>query len=440
MTTIRVVREIARGGFGLVEEVRLPDGSRGARKTLDPGVPLSPADLDKFRERFRREVQIQSRLSSEIALPILETQLNNEPPYFLMPLAERNYRGKIEEDRSAGKIDSAPLADILNALDEIHALGLVHRDLKPENVLLHEGHWKLADFGLVLIPSEDAARLTSTSSTWGTDLYCAPEQRTALRNATLAADVYSFGCILHDLAGNPGRLPFQRHTAPGLLGPIIEKCTELEPKRRFRSVSALRDVLLSALATPIPLPAEREAAEWLDQIKGVASWSVEQFEEFVRFLQRHGTAGADMGALPRALDETVIETLHSLDADLWARVAEYYCTWVRRRAFEFEYCDVVVGRLRKVFDLGDVSIKASAAVAAAELGQSHNRWFVMRNVLRMCGLGMDENAARRIALELRVGGGHWKFEMCAEMIRMSEDQYHPVVAGELRRNRDARGR
>ncbi|MHA1169483.1 MAG: hypothetical protein ACTSRU_16780, partial [Candidatus Hodarchaeales archaeon] len=65
------IRQIDRGGFGRVDEVLLPDGSHGARKTFDPQFELTPDEYEKILKRFIREVRVQSSLSPHIVVPII---------------------------------------------------------------------------------------------------------------------------------------------------------------------------------------------------------------------------------------------------------------------------------------------------------------------------------------------------------------------------------
>src|SRR5690606_18365331 len=121
---------------GRVQKVRLEDGSIAALKVFDPtAAVLAESDRDKLLARFRREVNVHANLPSAVVLPVLDQDLSDDPPWFLLPFSETNYAEKIRMDRAAGKVDPKPIADILAGLEEIHRLGFVHRDIKPSNIL-----------------------------------------------------------------------------------------------------------------------------------------------------------------------------------------------------------------------------------------------------------------------------------------------------------------
>jgi serine/threonine protein kinase len=239
------VVEIGRGGFGVVEKVADADGNLFARKTFAPAQYMPEVEMNKLRERFKREVRIQAELGGEEILPVLHHDLSGDNPWFLMPLADKTYEEQIRDDRSRGTVDIDAIADILNGLEVLHDLGYVHRDLNPKNVLYVDGHWKLADLGAVLPPSGVTVTLTEVTVIF-TELYCAPEQRFDFHSARAPADVYSFGCILHDIYGNPPRVPYGKHSCAGPVGILIEKCTERSPSRR-PTIKKLRGMLLETL-------------------------------------------------------------------------------------------------------------------------------------------------------------------------------------------------
>lgn len=136
---MRVIRAINRGGFGFVEEVEDSNGNRFARKTFSPSFAVgSDQEREKLLKRFIREARVQSSLNSPGIVPIVGEDLTGSAPDYLMPVAERNLAAEIDAVKAGASSPKRSLADILNALDELHELGYVHRDLKPANVLF----WK----------------------------------------------------------------------------------------------------------------------------------------------------------------------------------------------------------------------------------------------------------------------------------------------------------
>jgi eukaryotic-like serine/threonine-protein kinase len=162
---MKVLNEINRGGFGRVERVLLDDGRIVAKKTFDPHFNVvSSSDIPKLKQRFQREVRVQSSLGNESFIEILDYDLETESPWFTMPLADKNFGEEIQKYRSNNSIPLTALSDILNALEELHRLGYVHRDLKPQNILFHNNRWKLSDFGLVLSTTGTTTKLTGSIS------------------------------------------------------------------------------------------------------------------------------------------------------------------------------------------------------------------------------------------------------------------------------------
>ncbi len=415
---------IARGGFGRIERVRLPDGRIVARKVFDPAPELASLSSEKLRKRFAHEVEAQRRLAPYGAIAVLAADLEAPEPWFTMPLAEKSFRAQVESDRTHGTVTAEPLIAILDALEQMHRLGYVHRDLKPENVLFCEGSWRLADFGLVAVPHGDAStRLTSTATSWATMLYCAPEQALDFRNADKAADTYAFGCILHDIVGGRPRVPFQTHTAKGPLGAVISRCTQIDPRQRFKSISALRGALIDAIARSGPAEPTAEAEGWSKALERIHEWDADKLEELIVHAEERPTVCA-------ALDEERIVELHGVHTVAWRRVALTYCCYAQGR-FAFARCDEVATCLLTIFELGDVDLKAAAVMSLAVLGLRHNRWFALRKLVDVCGPALDAAVAERLALDLRAEEREDVFLGCASAVAKSAAVFHPRITSVL---------
>ena len=424
---MRVIRQIDRGSFGRVEEVQLNDGSIVARKVFDPDPALvAIVGRQHLIDRFKREVKIQSSLSGDFVIPILQHNLNDPDPYFLMPLADRNFETEIAQARTSGQIPEEALADIINGLEELHKQGITHRDLTPRNILFHDSIWKLSDFGLVMPPRGAETTLTSTGATGGTPNYCAPEQAIDFKHTTEQADIYAFGCILHDCVSAHPRVPYVRQTCPGLLGTIIEKCTEYALDRRFKTIGAVRTVLFTNLAkVGVTVSAGSGAAIWIAKLPDIPSWTDHDIIDFIRFIKNTAT-DEERAAVFTEIDDKALSHSSAKNEDLWLNLVEQYCLWAQR-SFPFALCDVIVTRLEFIFDQGSLECKALAAVSAAELGSSHNRFFVMKRVLEMCAPSITEEAAQRIGIEMVAQDKQIQFWRCASGLNRTVDSYHPKI-------------
>lgn len=427
---MKKIADIPAGGFGRLEKWENNQGEFFARKFFEPHVPgLTPDETEKFKKRFLREIKVQSQLAGDHVVPILAYDLSSNPPSYDMPFCQQSLDDLIRTTPHDQDKISAALADVLNGLEYLHSLGYTHRDLKPQNILFHDGKWKLADFGLVLPPAGSATtKLTSVGSAWGTQPYAAPEQAHAFGSVTFKTDIYAFGCILHDIFGRPPRIPFQRQTAPGEVGIIIEKCTEVDPARRFKSIGHLRGALLTCLASATFRAPSATGAEWLNALATVSAWTPEKCTELCHFL---ATAPADdRNAFFNILDEDHLTAIAAKDLVTWDVLARDFCRWTDK-PHVFAFCDVLVRRLERVFEIGGLEIKALAAIGIAKLGASHNRWFVMGRLVAHCGPNLQNEVAARLAIEIFVEDAQDDFVQSAEGISLDKTAYHVRIAAVL---------
>jgi len=393
---MRELRMINRGGFGVVHEVELPNGARLARKSFDPQV--SSAERDKLQKRFSREVRIQSQIRHPNIMPIVEHDLNVTPPWFTMPLAQEAYDTKIERDCAASTFDPRPWQDILAAVEELHRLGYVHRDLKPQNILLVGTEWMLSDFGLILPTARNTTMLTGSKTAFGTAYYAAPEQASDFRNTPAQADIFALGCILHDAVDPTGpRIPYAQIRSVGAHGPILEKCTELDYRKRFPSVSALRAALFDLWRTAQFTPPAANEANLLDSV--IASPDdVEVWRALIKHLEAT-TAGERKPTL-QGINGQLIVRLNSLDEMLFGRLVDLLCDWASGSSFDWAFCDVVGDRLLEAYRVSNVRSRCRIVLAAIDLACSHNRFHVMTQVGAMLGAAADNGLIDRILIEI----------------------------------------
>lgn len=209
----RLLGRLGEGGMGVVYLARTPGGSLVAVKVVQEEY----ADDPGFPERFRREVEAARRVSSRWVVRLVDAGPDDAAPWLateFLPapsLAEAVALHGPLPPRGLRVLGSR----LAEALDDIHATGLVHRDVKPGNVLLAPDGPRLIDFGIARAPEDTS--LTATGIVVGTPGYLAPEQAGAGDVARVgpAGDVFSLGCVLVYAA--TGRPPFGTGPADALL-------------------------------------------------------------------------------------------------------------------------------------------------------------------------------------------------------------------------------
>jgi hypothetical protein len=207
------VARIGRGGMGVVDLGRRPDGTEVALKRLT--LHGSAEDIARARHRIEREAEVLTRLDHPNIVELLEVVEEGDEVTLVMAyltggtLADRVAR---HGPAPAEEVDRLARA-LAGALAEAHRAGVVHRDIKPGNVLYdRHGVAHLADFG-VASSRDDTAGLTAIGTVVGTPGFMAPEQARG-EGAGQAADVFALGATL--LFAATGEGPYGRG-APELL-------------------------------------------------------------------------------------------------------------------------------------------------------------------------------------------------------------------------------
>lgn len=235
LSRYRVLRELGRGGFGIVFAAQ--DLELGREVALKIMRTRSREDA-RLREQFHREAALAARLRHPHIVTVYDWSSAGDTPYLVFELL----RGETLEQR----LRHGPLAleegidlalAVAGALAHAHGSGVLHLDLKPSNVFLcSDGVPKVLDFGLA--HEKDGATLLAGA---GTPSYMAPEQRSQCE-PDARADVWAFGLLLYELLTGQRAQTDLGTTDGARLAPMVP--------------AALRDMLLRALA---PLPEQRYA-------------------------------------------------------------------------------------------------------------------------------------------------------------------------------------
>jgi eukaryotic-like serine/threonine-protein kinase len=317
----RVIREIGRGGMGVVFEA---EELKTARRVAIKVLPFLKSSMR--RALFQREASIAARLWHPHIVPVYSFGEHEGLCYYSMRLVRgvginwvidrlSGHQGAVAAgDVSQGFESAATLpignplaksvdgsrgelplvawriarnswfeiarigAQVADALEYAHVEGIIHGDIKPANLLLDAASnaW-VTDFGLSRNQNEPLEQVSAGLG--GTLRYLAPEQLSG--HSDVRTDIYALGVTLFELSTrtpafepadlarltDPARrpeLPRARQVnskIPRDLEAIILKATAKDPQERYASAARLREDLLRFLAAR-PVRA-RGAAGWL---------------------------------------------------------------------------------------------------------------------------------------------------------------------------------
>jgi len=250
-----------------------------AIKVLLPAVANDPDRL----ARFSREAQVLASLNHPNIAHIHGLEESGGVTALVLELVEgedltqRIARGPLPLD------EALPIArQIAEALEAAHDHGVIHRDLKPANIKLRaDGTVKVLDFGLAKAVDPTAGSSTAAMNSptlsihateagiiLGTAAYMSPEQARG-KAVDRRADIWAFGAVLFEML--TGKRAFAGAdisdtlvsvlrddpdwsalppTVPFVIGRLLRKSLEKDPKRRFDSAAGLR-IDIDDAATPV---------------------------------------------------------------------------------------------------------------------------------------------------------------------------------------------
>ncbi|MFZ5985545.1 MAG: protein kinase domain-containing protein [Bacillota bacterium] len=214
--------------------------------------------------RFRKEVDIISRLTHPNIIRVFDTGDYEGKPYLVTELLEGESLDELI--KNSHKFTPGEALEIVRQLAEtlkyVHSKSIIHRDLKPGNVFLERSkgvlNVKLLDFGVSYIL--EFGELNGEDEVVGTFGYMSPEATGILnKRVDERSDLYSLGVILYTLLaeeppfkGNDVNKILHQHLAfqppelykvkediPYSLNEVVMKLLLKDPDQRYQSASGL---------------------------------------------------------------------------------------------------------------------------------------------------------------------------------------------------------
>ena len=217
---VRLIKESPRGSVQLIRHKatgqpfilrRFTGNSEVYQRLLDYTCPNLPTIFEVARQGDENLV--------------LEEYIRGDTLDFIL-------RGSLFSQEETKRI----VRQVCQALWVLHSIGAVHRDVKPENIILRGEQAVLIDFDAARFHKMEAENDTQILGTTG---FAAPEQY-GLSQSDLRADIYAVGILINVML--TGEHP-SRRLVEGRMGRVVDRCTHVNPQRRYKNVLRLMEAL-----------------------------------------------------------------------------------------------------------------------------------------------------------------------------------------------------
>ncbi len=282
----RIRGQLGVGGMGRV----FLGVSEGGRPVAVKVVRADLAADPEFRTRFRREIAVARKVSSQFTAPVIDADVEGPAPWLATAFVAGPSLADAVSQHGALPVRAVLelAAGLAEGLRAIHSAGIVHRDLKPSNVLLAPDGPRVIDFGISR--AVEASALTHTGMVVGSPGFMSPEQAEG-REVGPPTDIFSLGALLAYAATGEG--PFGTGSTPALVYRVVHSPASLD-----RVPAEVRPLIDRCLAKdPAQRPTARELLAETAAVEPVAGWLPEPMTQ--TFLQVPGLFGvAGTGATP----------------------------------------------------------------------------------------------------------------------------------------------
>ncbi len=291
-----IQRTLGQGGFGITylaydkkldQEVCIKELFIAGNSTRNSNMSIQSQSVGTFSfpdfvKRFLDEARKLARFQHPNIVRVLDLFEAHGTAYMVMEFLPGETLKETVEQVGVMDLDTALgwMHQLLDAVEVVHAKGLLHRDIKPENILLTENkRLVLIDFGAARDYNDGK---TATQTAMLTPGFAPPEQYSVRAVRGPQTDIYALGATLYNLVTGTKPLPSTdrinedqppahklNKSLPEGISDVINRAMELKPENRYPDVAAFRNALnqITAAASPTSKPAGKRTSAKANESK-----------------------------------------------------------------------------------------------------------------------------------------------------------------------------
>ena len=386
----KIISPIGQGGAGIVYDVQ--KGS--AHYALKECVELDEESL----KRFARELRIANTINSPNIVKVIDADIQAEVPYYIMEMCEESLKQAVDKGLDIEQ-KYAYILQACNGIAELHKNGIIHRDIKPGNILISNGVAKVSDFGLGKFEDRDTTTITSDITSKGTPGFMAPEiaNEGHFKDADVKSDVFSIGALLYYVFSD-GMIPspVNPNSVPIEILPIVKKCLEAEPAKRYQNV----EEIISSLHITMDL--ENNYLSMRSLMDAERSMAPSDFSKRAYAVLMKSSNIIDLIDNLRTLTiarlNNIVSNMPEYGDGLSALIKRVYTEDSGQSWLQFTDVDIIVSACEKLINfVNDIQEKQDLIELSLFLSVNYNRWECMRKVVNMTN-GLNKNDIKYMSL------------------------------------------
>lgn len=374
--------------------------------TAAPVMVLKYCKLPELeaRSRFRREVRVMQQFEgNSYVMPILNANLDHDPPYFVMPFYEN---GDLSARASAIRDDLAAAEvyfnHMIDCISQLHDRSIFHRDIKPQNFLHSGNKMVVSDLGLCTEQGSSTA-FTRQSMYWGTEGYLPPEFfQGGFKDADAAGDIFMLGKTFYSVLSGRNPIYLTADGIPGPLFPVIERCCAMAKTSRYQSLASLKQSLKAAFDAVLkrsvgPVSADGLQRAITDRLKASGQYDPGEVGSFIEALAMLSAQDKYQVCMASPTELFMVIALE-IDARLRAQFVQIYQQMSLEATYAWHFAEDIASNMKVLFDAPTVNAqtKAEALRSSIIAADRQNRFAAMETCKKMIASVDDPELAQRV--------------------------------------------